>query len=120
MFFRKSTTLTCVLTVALVFVACSKDPASTGSIYDGFVYARKAPSSDAQGWLHVKEGADDECGIVWTINSATKLRKRTITGGTATATFADFTIYSLVHVTSAGFIAESCPGQATATVVELR
>lgn len=69
--------------------------------------------------IHVKEHADEECGIVFRLGDAEILRQ-TGGGSVEKADVENLTVGLRVRVWS-GAVAESCPGQASAdTVVILR
>lgn len=69
--------------------------------------------------IWVKEDTTQACGVVWTLDSRTDVLVRE---GSALrrAVDTDLRVDRPVRVWTDGVIADSCPGQGTATAVELR
>lgn len=82
------------------------------SALDGVVVARDTTT------LHVKHEPGEQCGVVFRVDARTDLLQRTATGTIERARFEDMVVGREVRVW-AGAIAESCPGQALATAIEL-
>lgn len=68
--------------------------------------------------IHVKESASAECGVVFLVRESTRIRRRAANGRVGRATLSDLTVGRRVAVW-ANLILDSCPGQSSATVVEL-
>ncbi len=68
--------------------------------------------------IWVKEAPEAPCGIVFTVTESTDIGERQPDGSIAERSFADLVVGRMVRVWS-GAVAESCPGQSRATVIEL-
>ncbi len=108
--------------VAVLAVGCSsltfpdQDPTIQGDIVG--VGSEIPFGGDHSIW--VKETPDAPCGIVFGITGSTEIGERQPDGSIAERSFEDLTIDRTVRVWAAGgTVAESCPGQARASVIEL-
>jgi hypothetical protein len=68
--------------------------------------------------IHVKESASAECGVVFLVRESTRIRRRAASGRVSNASLSELTVGRRVAVW-ANVILDSCPGQSSATVVEL-
>lgn len=68
--------------------------------------------------IHVKETPTDECGVIFLVRSGTRVLRRGSDGRVTNATAADLTVGRTVKVW-ANVVLDSCPGQSTATAVEI-
>jgi len=114
------------LVVALAAVSC--DPATGPELPDrdatiqGPIVARDLDTSfrdPGQPTLHVKEGDDDPCGIIFTVEESTVVVRRNAIGERIDARVRDLTVGTRVRVWSDGAVADSCPAQARAEAVEI-
>ena len=108
--------------VAALAVACSsltfpdRDPTIQGDIVG--VGSEIPFGGDHSIW--VKETPDAPCGIVFGVTESTEIGERQPDGSIAERSFDDLSIDRTVRVWAAGgAVAESCPGQARAGVIEL-
>lgn len=111
-----------MIAAALVCWSCGSSPVTpAGSPLKGVIVARNTGSSIAQGnpTVHMKTDSTDACGVVFSVNSNTELRRRISSGGTRTAVIDEFTVGALAKAW-APVVAESCPAQAVATLIELQ
>lgn len=69
--------------------------------------------------LWVKEQPDSPCGIVFRVTKDTDIGERQPDGSIAERRYSDIGLDYQIRVWSSGPVAESCPGQATATVIEI-
>lgn len=111
----------------------SGDPASSGPLVGvngrafvdptgqglGWPVDPSAPAPDSVERIWVADGDDDPCGVIWTVDETTELQLRE-SSALRRAVPADFTPLRRTLVWTRGAIAESCPAQGTADVVELR
>lgn len=68
--------------------------------------------------IWVKEAPESPCGIVFTVTGSTDIGEPQPDGSIAERSFSDLTVERTVRVWS-DFVAESCPGQSRANVIEL-
>lgn len=73
---------------------------------------------DQPGSLWVKEQPDSPCGIVFRVTDDTGIGERQPDGTIAERRYEDIGLGYSIRVWS-GAVAESCPGQATANVIEI-
>jgi hypothetical protein len=66
----------------------------------------------------VKKSPDAECGIIFLLQSSTRILRRTTYGNTVSASQSDLTVGQHVSVWT-DLVLDSCPGQAAADVVEI-
>jgi hypothetical protein len=108
-----------LMTMLLTVVACRSTsepdgpPAITGSIV-----ARNVTIPAGSPSIHVKETLATPCGIVFRMDFSTRVLRRSADGRITRASQSDLSVGHQVKVW-AGAIAESCPGQGTAEVVEI-
>lgn len=106
--------------LALLAVACSSitfpddEPAIQGDI----VGVGPDTPFGGENTIWVKETPKSPCGIVFTVTESTDIGERQPDGSIAERSFSDLTIGRTVRAW-AEFVAESCPGQALATDIEL-
>jgi hypothetical protein len=104
----------------LVATACQSTsepdgpPAITGSI----VARNVSVPGDGSPSIHVKETLATPCGIVFRMDLSTRVLRRAADGRITRASQSDLSVGQQVSVW-AGAIAESCPGQGAAEVVEI-
>lgn len=104
----------------LVVASCRPafDPGSPPAIR-GEIVARDVPTSIGdRPTVHIKESPDAECGIIFLITGDTRIMRRSASGGMVPASVAELAIGRRV-IAWADFILDSCPGQATATALQL-
>jgi hypothetical protein len=113
---------TASLWIAVLAVACSsltfpnRDPTIQGDIVG--VGSEIPFGSDRSIW--VKETPVAPCGIVFGVTESTEIGETAPDGSIVERTFDDLTVGGTVRVWAAGgIVAESCPGQARAGVIEL-
>ena len=105
---------------AIVTVCISASETSGGWVISGSVVAREIQISiGAPPSIHVKENAADGCGIVFLVRSSTEIRRRTDSGASVPASYADLVSGKKVRVW-ARVVLESCPGQSSAEIVEIQ
>lgn len=108
---------------SLALCACSSNPLrlKDDDASAGVIVARNIPTATSEGrpTLHIKSNPAENCGVIYAIAPETILRRRTSNGATAAATIEQFVVGAPVKAW-ANMIAESCPGQATATGIELQ
>jgi hypothetical protein len=68
--------------------------------------------------IHVKESASAECGVIFLVGQSTRILRRAANGRVSNASLSDLAVGRHVAVW-ANVIMKSCPGQASATVLEL-
>jgi hypothetical protein len=101
--------------------ACQSDPQVPidPNAYVGKIVNRTASAPDTASLALLIRAVSDECGAVYSVNEETILRRRTSSNAVLPAAPGDFEVGMSVRVWSDGLYAESCPGQAHATRVEL-
>lgn len=119
---RMGTGRTAPLWIAVLGVACSsltfpdRNPTIQGDIVG--VGLEIPFGGDRSIW--VKETPVAPCGIVFSVTESTEIGERAPDDSIAERTFDDLTMGRAVRVWAAGnTVAESCPGQARAGVIEL-
>ncbi len=78
-------------------------------------------SSSGEGFdisVHVK-GSRDPCGIVFRVTEETRIVRTRSVGKPRKGVAADLRVGAVVRVWANGAVAESCPGQALADVIEI-
>jgi hypothetical protein len=68
--------------------------------------------------IHVKESPTESCGIIFLLRSSTRVLHRTANGRTTKASVSDLSVGQRVSVWT-DLVLDSCPGQASADVVEI-
>ena len=112
------------LTLALVagITACSSPavPAPNGiPAVAGKIVARDASISiGGPPTMHVKADPAEACGVIFTVRSSTRILRRTATGQYVNASTSDLVVGANAKVW-ADAIMESCPGQASAKIIEI-
>ncbi len=116
-----------LLCAVLVLPTCSSpsdlELPDTRATIEGPIVARDVATSfsdEGQPTFHVKEGDDDPCGIIFTVEEFTEIARRNATGELIEARVEELTVGTRVRVWARGGIAESCPAQGRAEAVEIR
>jgi hypothetical protein len=79
---------------------------------------RRTPSSGDRFTIWVKDRLDDECGVIYALTDDTDLFLRSANGHSSRGHVADLEVGAVVRVWTK-VVMDSCPGQATATAVEV-
>lgn len=88
------------------------------AVITGSIVARDLTIPIGSRSIHVKETLATPCGIVFRMELWTRVLRRAADGRITRASQSDLSVGQQVSVW-AGAVAESCPGQATAEVVEI-
>ena len=115
-------TLRAILTTMLltaVVTACQSTSEPNGpAAITGSIVARNVTIPAGSPSIHVKETLATPCGIVFRMGLSTRVLRRAADGRITRASQSDLSVGQQVKVW-AGAIAESCPGQGAAEVVEI-
>lgn len=111
----------CIAVGLMIMAACNDitvpedSPGTTGLIVE-----RDRPTSFSMNrpTIWVKETEESECGVIFVITDATEIFRRDRLGRASSIDDGALPVGSRVRVWS-DFVLRSCPGQATAEVVEL-
>ena len=68
--------------------------------------------------MHVKAAPNEECGVIFTVRSSTRILRRTATGAYVNASTSDLVVGANAKVWT-DVILESCPGQSGAKIIEI-
>ncbi len=112
-------TAACVLVAATV-VACHSaiEPAGPPGL-EGTIVARDLSISiGGPPTIHVKEAPSASCGVIYRVEPSTRISRRVANGQLSSASVSDLVVGRRVAVW-ADVVLESCPGQASASFVEV-
>lgn len=108
--------LACVL-LAGAAPSCSSPTALGDPPVTGVIVARdRSISIGGPPTIHVKDPVDEECGVIYLVNSSTRVLRRTDDGRHVPASPAELTVGRRVGVWT-DVVLQSCPGQAEARAV---
>ena len=116
---RKSRSVLFTILLAALAAGCrsTSEPDGPPAI-TGFILARNVTIPAGSPSIHVKETLATPCGIVFRMDILTRVLRRAADGKITRASQSDLTVGKQVSVW-ADAVAESCPGQARAEVVEI-
>lgn len=109
--------MTMLLTGVATACQSTSEPDGAPAI-TGWIVVRNATIPAGSPSIHVKETLATPCGIVFRMGLTTRVLRRSSDGKITRASQSDLSVGKQVRVW-AGAIAESCPGQGTAEVVEI-
>jgi hypothetical protein len=110
--------VTLLVTATLVACGSSSDP-DIQSSRAGIIVARDVPISIGDPpTIHVKGDPNEQCGVIYLITPTTSIVRRAVSGKIRLAKVSELTVGSRVDV-RAGIVAQSCPGQSWAEVVQI-
>jgi hypothetical protein len=109
----------CLLLVGTAASCNSPSEPRTQALLRGPIVARDLGISiGGPPTIHVKESASAECGVIFLVRGSTRILRRTANGRVGRASLSELTVGRRVAVW-ANMTLDSCPGQSSATVVEL-
>jgi hypothetical protein len=106
--------------IAVLVGGCSSawEPEGPPSIQGRIIARDVAISIGNPPTIHVRTGADDQCGVVFLVNDFTAIAKVTPGRGREPGRLSDLTVGSVVSVWS-DVMLDSCPGQSSADAIEV-
>jgi hypothetical protein len=109
-----------VLLAAATLAACGSpsEPGGQSSAVGIIVARDRSTSIGNPPTIHVKDGPDDECGVIYVVTPTTRIMRRTLSGRIQPAFVSELTVGRHVDVKSNGVFL-SCPGQSWAEAVEI-
>jgi hypothetical protein len=111
--------IACLLLVGTVASCTSPSEPMAPAALTGAIVARDlAIPIGEPPTIHVKESPFAECGVVFLIRQSTRILRRAADGRISNASLSELTLGSRVEVW-ANVILRSCPGQASASIVQL-
>ena len=110
---------TLLVLAVTILAACQSSVGPTGpATTTGTIVARDVPISiGTPPTLHVRTAESDECGTVFLLTEDTRIF-RTVDGDRTEASVSELTVGRRVSVW-AEFLLKSCPGQSSATAIEI-
>jgi hypothetical protein len=115
---RSGTILMAIMMTALASGCRSTLEPEGPPVIAGSIVARNVTIPAGSPSIHVKETLATPCGIVFRLSLTTRILHRAADGRITKASQSDLSVGRQVSVW-AGAVMESCPGQATAEVVEI-
>ena len=109
-----------ILPLSMLATGCAStsEPRGPAAITGPIVARNLTISIGSPPTIHVKQAANDPCGIIFVLRSSTRVLRRTGDGRTASASESDLTVGQRVSVWT-DVVLDSCPAQASADVVEI-